>query len=38
MLQLRALVDEEDPTWEGAKETSGRRYGSLVTPFLPSWI
>uniref|UniRef100_A0AC11AS69 Ring finger protein 181 n=1 Tax=Ovis aries TaxID=9940 RepID=A0AC11AS69_SHEEP len=34
MLQLRALMDEEDPTWERAKETSGRRYGSLVTPFL----
>ena len=35
VLQLRALVDEEDPAWGGAKETFSRMGGSLATPFLP---
>lgn len=34
MLQLRLSWMKKAPPGRGAKETSGRRYGSLVTPFL----
>lgn len=32
MLQLRTLMDEEDPTWNVAKEMFSRMGGSLATP------
>lgn len=35
MLQLRTLMDEEDTTWNGAKEMFSRMCGSLVIPLLP---
>lgn len=38
MLQLRALVDEEDAAWNGAKETISRTCGDWRHTCLPGHI
>lgn len=38
MLQLRALVDEEDAAWNGAKEMFSRTCGDWRDTCLPGYI